>query len=88
MTVPVRVLFLASLREAVGQGELTLEAAHLGDLVGALRGALSAEAFETVTGENIRIARNQTLLAPGIDPAATTLEANDEIAFLPPVTGG
>ncbi len=84
----VRVLFLASLREATGTGELAVDAADLAGLVSALREALSAEAFEAVTAENVRIAHNQTLVPPGADTGGLALAANDEIAFLPPVTGG
>lgn len=84
--IPVRVLFFASLREAVGREEVFLElpdSARIDDLLASLDDILSAEAMAALRAENVRLAVNQEMLtAPG------RLGPNDEVAFLPPVTGG
>ncbi|HEY5679200.1 MAG TPA: MoaD/ThiS family protein [Pseudomonadales bacterium] len=84
--IPVRVLFFASLREAVGREEVFLElpdSARIDDLLASLDDILSAEAMAALRAENVRLAVNQEMLtAPG------RLRPNDEVAFLPPVTGG
>jgi molybdopterin synthase sulfur carrier subunit len=84
--IPVRVLFFASLREAVGREEVLLELpdpARIDDLLASLDGLLSAEAMAALRAENVRLAVNQEMLTvPG------PLRPNDEVAFLPPVTGG
>jgi len=83
--ITVQIRFLARLREAVGQAGMTL-AMETGTLV-ALRQALSvrveASILERLFAENVRIAVNQTLW-----DGATPLTQGDEVAFLPPVTGG
>lgn len=82
----VQVRFFASLREVTGTGELLLslpEAAGFETLMEALRGALPATAVTALQAENVRLAHNQDLVTP---PFA--LQEGDEVAFLPPVTGG
>jgi molybdopterin synthase sulfur carrier subunit len=84
--IPVRVLFFASLRETVGREEVTVELpdpAQIDDLLACLDDLLSAEAMTALRAENVRLAVNQEMLNR---PAQ--LHANDEVAFLPPVTGG
>ncbi|MEZ5557399.1 MAG: MoaD/ThiS family protein [Pseudomonadales bacterium] len=82
----VRVLFFASLREAVGaaQRDVALaDGASLEELLIALRGVLTAPALTAISAENVRIAVNQTLASGPV-----RLHDGDEVAFLPPVTGG
>ena len=82
----VRVLFFASLREEVGKESLSLEL-RAADFP-ALRAAIVAELgdqADALWADNVRVARNQELQA---EVASLTLEDRDEIAFLPPVTGG
>ncbi len=82
----VQVRFFASLREAAGLGELALELpdrAGYDDLLAALEARLGRAAMPALLGENVRIARNQALTGVPFVPAD-----GDEIAFLPPVTGG
>jgi molybdopterin synthase sulfur carrier subunit len=82
----VRVLFFASLKDDVGADELTLQVADAGSLEAlfdALLARLPAAAVAVLRGENVRIAVNQQLVV-----APLRLRADDEIAFLPPVTGG
>ena len=82
----VRVLFFASLKDALGTDEITLELTEpvsLEGLLGSLRPCLPAAGYTALTAVNVRVAVNQTLAAdvPQIVPG-------DEVAFLPPVTGG
>ena len=86
----IRVLFFASLREAVGCSgfELPLSVdtgadTGLDALMRALRGRLSQGAYAALIAENVRIAVNQELVEGSV-----ALRAGDEVAFLPPVTGG
>lgn len=86
----IRVLFFASLREAAGAAELLLpadaaarEALGLDGLMAALKPRLGAAACAALAADNVRIAVNQELT-----DGAIALRAGDEVAFLPPVTGG
>ena len=66
--IPVRVLFFASLREAVGREEVFLElpdSARIDDLLASLDDILSAEAMAALRAENVRLAVNQEIFAPG-----------------------
>ena len=82
----VKVLYFASLRDAVGRAEesftLPSGVATVGDLRSFLadRGEQWAALAE---GRNVRAARNQRM-ASATDPVGP----GDEIAFFPPVTGG
>lgn len=82
----VRVLFFASLKDAVGTGELTLavtEAVSLDALIAQLASVLPESGLSALRAENIRVAVNQTLISN-----TGQIEPGDEVAFLPPVTGG
>lgn len=82
----VRVLFFASLKEAVGMSEtvVSLDApASREALLGSLREVLGESGYRALTAENVRLAVNQELVA---GPAV--IEPGDEVAFMPPVTGG
>lgn len=87
----IRVLFFASLREAVGMDAWTYSPGSAGSslrlsaLLAALKPALGPEGYAALTAENVRIAVNQEF----VDGAARVdLKSGDEVAFLPPVTGG
>lgn len=82
----IRVLFFASLREAVGIDalELTLDRGDFDALQRALVAAL-AERADALWEDNVRLSRNQQLLE---SPGAVEFSEGDELAFLPPVTGG
>jgi len=89
MSLSVR--FFASLKEDVGQDAMEVEVASgmvVKDLLDRLADDLGASAYAALTAENVRIAVNHELLAAPGDLVATRLRAGDEIAFLPPVTGG
>ncbi len=79
----VRVLFFGILKDIVGRSEESLDIERDSTLAGLFE-AYSAR-FETLrdTRPSILFARNQEFATP-----ETVLAENDEIAFLPPVSGG
>jgi len=82
----VSVLFFASLREVAGADAMSVnlaEHADLSVLLEALAQALGSEAAAALQAANVRVAVNHALVS---GPCA--LSDGDEIAFLPPVTGG
>lgn len=83
----VKILYFASLREALGCREEVLAELPAGiTTLGALRDWLSArgEAWSALRpGQAVRAAINQELAQ-----AHSLLAEGDEIAFFPPVTGG
>lgn len=87
MTVPltITVRYFASIREAVGTGQETLQTGAA--TLGALRDELIARgepwAGSLARERAVRMALNQVM---GQD--ATPLTAGAEAAFFPPVTGG
>ncbi len=83
MSGSVKVMFFASLREDVGVSELQLEAADTQELMQTLGAQLSAEAMLALAQDNVRMAINQQLIE-----GTVRLQQGDEVAFLPPVTGG
>ena len=83
----VRVLFFASLREAAGEDalEVSLPAgATLVDLRERLAEQLSEEGARAIGDADVRVAINQRF----VHGTSARLDAGDEVAFLPPVTGG
>jgi len=84
--VTVRVLFFASLKDATGTDELRLdlvEPVPLEGLLATLKARLDTPGFAALTAENVRIAINQVLTTGPL-----LVQPGDEVAFLPPVTGG
>lgn len=83
MTVTVR--FFASLREVMDVEALCLDlnAGTLASLRDQLRCVLTAVQWEAVTQEGVQVAVNQAIVQGEI-----RLREGDEVAFLPPVTGG
>ena len=82
----VKVLFFASLKDEVGEDSLTLQLAGpagLDALIELLAERLPETAMLALRAENVRVAVNQQLVS-----APLALAAGDEVAFLPPVTGG
>ena len=81
----VRVLFFASLREALGSGE-SLPYTHQIATVAQLHEHLASrgEQWQTIKSiRNLRAAVNQQMVT--MDAA---IKDGDEVAFFPPVTGG
>jgi molybdopterin synthase sulfur carrier subunit len=74
-------VFLGRLEDIAGMGELAVTPAPLELVLAALDPALAVE----LLGERVRMALNGSLLS---DNEAVVLAEGDELAFLPPVSGG
>ena len=81
----VTVRFFASLRETVDLDavELTLHEPTLASVRAQLATRLSTDQVAALNAEGVRVAVNQTIVQGDTD-----LTSGDEVAFLPPVTGG
>jgi len=82
----VQVLFFASLKEAVGREGLRVpvsEPVSIDGFLDRLATELPLEAMIALRAENVRLAINQNIAT-----GSHTIEPGDEVAFLPPVTGG
>ena len=83
----VKVLFFASLREQLGSSAEEIELPSGVGTVAALRSHLIARggAWQSALAEGklVRMAVNQDMAPP-----SAAIEAGDEVAFFPPVTGG
>ena len=86
MSVSVKVVFFASIREELGCSELLLELPS-GSGIAALITRLTEQRGEpwrqALTAENVRVAVNTELTREDC-----RIEDGDEVAFFPPVTGG
>lgn len=76
-----RLVFLGRLEDVAGGAERQVPGGPLADVLA----ALEPELAEAVGAERIRLALNGALVA---DRAALVLGEGDELAFLPPVSGG
>jgi len=82
----ITVRFFASLREitAIDMIEIELPQGSVsGDVIPALRDELNPDALVAIERDEVRIAVNQVILR-----AEQNLNDADEVAFLPPITGG
>ncbi len=82
----IKILFFAALRDTLGAAEESLVLPPEINDIGQLRAYLArrgAQWSALDAGRNIRAARNQRM-ADETEP----VQAGDEIAFFPPVTGG
>jgi molybdopterin synthase sulfur carrier subunit len=79
-----RVLFLGRLKEAAGARELDLESDTLHELIESLD-ERAPGLGAMLSGPGVRVAVNQALTLPGADFA---LRPTDEVAFMPPMSGG
>ena len=82
----VHVRFFASLRESLGISQLDLEVpdqARRQELMHALCSTLDSSQYETLSTRRTSIAINQELTRDDF-----VLADKDEIAFMPPITGG
>jgi molybdopterin synthase sulfur carrier subunit len=80
------VQFFASLRELLGQDSIQLswpEALPVTSLIDAIGAELGREAAELLTHSDILVAINQAMV-----DRDHPVHSGDEVAFLPPVTGG
>lgn len=76
-----RLVFLGRLADLAGAAELAVAPGDLEAILASLPPALAIALLD----EKVRIARNGELLA---NPGRVIVAAGDEIAFLPPVSGG
>lgn len=79
--MPARLVFLGRLEDIAGMGELAVNPGPLDQVLAALEPALAIE----LLGERVRMALNGALLGGN---EAIVLADGDELAFLPPVSGG
>ena len=79
----IKVLFFARLQEDMGISELLMDEENAGQTVEQLRNNLVAMGKAILADESIRVAINQNFCAWD-----TEIKDGDEVAFMPPVTGG
>lgn len=79
--MPARLVFLGRLEDIAGMGELAVSPGPLEQVLAALDPSLAVE----LLGERVRMALNGALLGGN---EAVVLAEGDELAFLPPVSGG
>ena len=77
----VRFVFLGRLADVAGAGEMCVGAGALAQVLADLPGELA----QALAGPKVRVAVNGALVG---DVSALVLGAGDEVAFLPPVSGG
>jgi molybdopterin synthase sulfur carrier subunit len=76
-----RLVFLGRLEDIAGAAELEVPGGALADVFA----GLAPDLVTALSGERIRVAVNGTLVA---DRGSVVLGEGDELAFLPPVSGG
>lgn len=76
-----KLLFLGRLEDVAGGPELAVQPGPLEQVLARLDPSLAAE----LLGEKVRMALNGELIA---EAGGIVLVAGDELAFLPPVSGG
>jgi molybdopterin synthase sulfur carrier subunit len=84
----IRLVFLGKLADLAGKTDEQIAATSRlcwSDVVGWLEGHYSKALVAEALGRKTRVAVNGALVA---DPQTLDFDAGDEIAFLPPVSGG
>ena len=79
----VSVLFFASLRDEIGESEVELDVRDLEDLRAQLTDRYGESKTASLFKDNVRIAVNKVVIDGQYD-----FHGREEVAFLPPVTGG
>lgn len=79
----ITVLFFARLKDDIGKAQIQLEDSDGGKTISQLQQELIAQGMAALQDDSIKVAVNQNFCTP-----ETTIQAGDEIAFMPPVTGG
>jgi molybdopterin synthase sulfur carrier subunit len=79
----INVLFFARLKDQIGQADLQLGNEFAGQTVAELQQKLITQGMIALQNDSIRIALNQNFCAPD-----AVVSDGDEVAFMPPVTGG
>jgi molybdopterin synthase sulfur carrier subunit len=80
--MPIKLVFLGRLEDLAGAGERNVDAAPS---VSAVLAALDPDLAAALRGDRVKIALNGMVLH---DPQSAVLKDGDELAFLPPVSGG
>lgn len=83
MAGSIKLVFLGRLADLCGAGELVLELSGLASLEDLLLG-LPAPLAEPLANPRVKLALNGMLVARD----GLVVDAGDELAFLPPVSGG
>ena len=76
-----RLVFLGRLEDVAGASERAVPPGPLAEVLAGLDPALAVE----LLGERVRMALNGALVT---EPAGVVMADGDELAFLPPVSGG
>ena len=82
----ITVRFFASLREITAIDSIQIDmpcGSGSGDVVRALGDDLDPDALAAIEGDQVKVAVNQVILR-----TEQNLNDGDEVAFLPPITGG
>ncbi len=82
----ITVRFFASLREIAEIDRIEIDlprGSGSGDVMRALRDDLNPDALAAIEGDQVKVAVNQVILR-----TEQNLNEGDEVAFLPPITGG
>jgi molybdopterin synthase sulfur carrier subunit len=79
----INVLFFARLKDQIGQAECVLADDMAGKTLAEIQQVLIAKGMDALQDGSIRIALNQNFSTPD-----AIVNVGDEIAFMPPVTGG
>jgi len=84
----LRLRYLGKLREELGRSEEVVDVPESGlaleQVLELIEGRHGASAVAALTADSVRLACNQEL----VERSGLCLVAGDELAFLPPVTGG
>jgi molybdopterin synthase sulfur carrier subunit len=79
--MPIKLVFLGRLEDVAGAAERQVDAASA---LAEVLDALEPELASALRGERVRLALNGSVVAGG----KLALSDGDELAFLPPVSGG
>jgi molybdopterin synthase sulfur carrier subunit len=79
----ITVLFFARLKDDIGAAQIQLEDSDSGKTIAQLQQAFIEQGMTALQDDSIRVAVNQNFCTPD-----TIIKAGDEVAFMPPVTGG
>ena len=82
-TNKMRILLFAALREAVGKNELELEVPSGGTPTEVWNQLVAAHPELKDFDNTVMVAVNQEYVQPWVE-----LKAGDEVAFIPPISGG
>lgn len=80
----LKLVFLGRLEDLAGVGEM-LVPLDGGQTLSGVLARLPGDLAAALQGPRVKLALNGALLAPGAEPV---LADGDELAFLPPVSGG